>query len=187
LKKKFHIRPSAFILGFLGTVTDEKGIEDFVLVSDMLFKQDKNFHFVVIGDGPFLQWVKKSVKKLKMTQNYTWSGFIEDVTKYLGIIDILFLPTRHYEGLPLAILEAQSMGKVVITSSMGGNPEIIQNGINGLLYTQLNRTTIIKRIGNLYLHRSKMVELNRQARKNIMDRFNIESQKKKFVQFLQNI
>lgn len=187
LRKTFHIRPDAFILGFLGTVTDEKGIEDFVLVSNILFKQDKNFHFVIIGDGPFLQWVKKSVKKLKMTQNYTCSGFIEDVTKYLGIIDILFLPTRHYEGLPLAILEAQSMGKVVITSSMGGNPEIINNGVNGFLYTRLNKTAIVKRVGNLYLHRSKMVELNRQARRNIMDRFNNESQKKKFVQFLQNL
>lgn len=187
LRKKFHIRPSAFVLGFLGTITDEKGIEDFVLVSNMLLKQDKNFHFIVIGDGPFLQWVKRYVEKSKMTQQYTCSGFIEDVTKYLGIIDILFLPTRHYEGLPLAILEAQSMGKVVITSSMGGNPEIIKNGINGFLYTELNKTAIVKRVVSLYRHRSKMVELNRQARKNIMDRFNIESQKKKFVQFLQKL
>jgi glycosyltransferase involved in cell wall biosynthesis len=187
LRKMLHIRPSAFILGFLGTVTDEKGIEDFVLVSNMLLKQDKNFHFVVIGDGPFLQWVKKSVNKLKMTQNYTCTGFIEDVTKYLGVIDILFLPTRHYEGLPLAIAEAQSMGKVVITSTMGGSPEIINNGVNGFLYKQFNTTTIVKRIDTLRLHRSKMIELNSRARENIMERFNIEIQAKKFIQFLQNL
>jgi glycosyltransferase involved in cell wall biosynthesis len=187
LRNMFHIRPNAFILGYLGTVTDEKGIKDFVLVSTMILKQDKNFHFVVIGNGPFLPWVKKTVKKYKLTQNYTYSGFIDDVTKYLGIIDILFLPTRHYEGLPLAILEAQSMGKVVITSRIGGNTEIITNCVNGFLYTKLDKAAIVKRVENLCFNRSKMIQLNRQARKNIMDRFNIEIQGQKFVTFLQTL
>lgn len=187
LKKMFHILRKSFVLGYLGTVTDEKGIKDFVLVSSMLFKRDKKFHFVVIGDGPLLTWVKHSVKKLKMSKYYTCSGFVDDVTKYLGVIDILFLPTRHYEGLPLAILEAQSMGKVVITSPMGGNSEIIQNGINGFLFSGLNKTSIVKHIAAMRFSKSRMLELNRQARKNIMKRFNIEVQKKKFVEFLQNI
>ncbi len=187
LKRRFQISRNSFVLGYLGTVTDEKGIEDFVLVSNMLFKQDKNFHFVIIGDGPLLPWVKQSIKRLKMTKNYMCSGFVEDVTKYLGVIDILFLPTRHYEGLPLAILEAQSMGKIVITSTMGGNHEIVQNGINGFLFSGLNKASIVKRIITMRLSKSNMLELNRQARKNIMKRFNIEVQKKKFVQFLQNI
>ncbi len=187
LKKKFHIRRNSFVLGYLGTVTDEKGIEDFISVSSMLFKQHKNFHFVIVGDGPLLPWVRRSIKKLKMTKNYTICGFVDDVTEYLGVIDILLLPTRHYEGLPLAILEAQSMGKVVITSTMGGNPEIIQNSINGYLYARLNKVSIVKRIVAMRLSRSKMLELNRQARKNIMKRFNIDVQKKKFVEFFQSI
>ena len=79
------------------------------------------------------------------------------------------------------------MGKVVITSTMGGSPEIINNGVNGFLYKQFNTTTIVKRIDTLRLHRSKMIELNSRARENIMERFNIEIQAKKFIQFLQNL
>lgn len=187
LRRRLHIRPSDFVIGFLGTVTDEKGIVDFVDVSNILIKQNRNFRFVVIGDGPFLPWVKRSIKRLKMTENYIYTGFIEDVTKYLGIIDILLLPTRHYEGLPLAVLEAQCMGKVVITSSMGGNPEIITNSVNGFLYTKLSKTAIVKRINSLYIHKSRMVDLKRQARENIIDRFNIQIQAKRFVTFLQNL
>ncbi len=187
LKTRFHIQPASVVIGFLGTVTSEKGIEDFVNISSKLLKNNLNYHFLVIGDGPFLPWVKKTIRELDITQNYICSGFIEDVRSFLGIIDILFLPTRHYEGLPLAILEAQAMGKIVITSSMGGNPEIITNGVNGFVYKKLINTAIVKRINSLRLHRSRMVDLKRRARENIINRFNIQVQANKFVTVLQNL
>lgn len=187
LKRRFHIKPASIIVGFLGTVTNEKGIEDFVNVSSKLLKKNLNYHFLVIGDGPFLPWVKNTIRKLHITTNYICTGFMEDVRSYLGIVDILFLPTRHYEGLSLAILEAQAMGEIVITSDMGGNPEIITHGVNGFLYKKLVKAVIVKRIVKLGLHRSRMVDLKRRARENIMHRFNIQIQAKKFVTFLQSI
>jgi glycosyltransferase involved in cell wall biosynthesis len=187
LKTRFHIRSRNFVIGFLGTVTNEKGIEDFVGVSSRLLDKNLNYSFLIIGDGPFLSWVKRTIRELDITEHYVCAGFREDVRRYLGIVDILFLPTRHYEGLPLAILEAQAMGKVVITSSMGGNPEIISDGVNGFLYTKLSKAAIVKRIDSLRLHRSRMVDLKRQARENIIDRFNIQVQAKKFVRFLHTL
>jgi glycosyltransferase involved in cell wall biosynthesis len=187
LRSRLHIRPKAFVVGFLGTVTNEKGIEDFVEVSRQLLQKTTNYHFIVIGDGPYYSWLQETVKRFNIEQNYTCPGFLEDVRKYLGSIDILFLPTRHFEGLPLAILEAESMGKVVVTSRMGGNPEIIKNGVNGFLYRQFDITVISKRIEDLYANKSKMAELKRQARENIIDRFNIKIQAKKFIQFLQTL
>ena len=187
IRRRLHIQPKAFVVGFLGTVTNEKGIEDFVDVSRRLIHKNTNYHFIVIGDGPYYSWLQKTLKKFNIAQNYTCSGFLEDVRKYLGSIDILFLPTRHFEGLPLAILEAQSMGKVVVTSRMGGNPEIVKNGVNGFLYRQFDITAISRRIEDLYAHKSKMAELKRQARENIIDRFNIKIQAKKFIQSLQTL
>lgn len=183
-RKQNAINNSDTVIGFLGTVTKEKGIEDFIAISSLLNNNLKGFHFVVIGDGPSLSWVKRSIRSLKMTSSYTYTGFVQNVKSYLGIIDILLLPTKHYEGLPLAILEAQSMGKVVITSNMGGNSEIIINGKNGYIYTRMNRKIITKLIENLASNKSKMVALGTAARLNIITRFNIQTQAKKFVEVL---
>lgn len=186
LRETFHISAKATVIGFLGTVTNEKGIEEFVEISYELFKRNKNFHFVVIGNGPSLTWAQDTVKKLKMTNHYTFFGFIEDVTKHLGIMDILFLPTHHYEGLSLALLEAQTMGKVVITSSMGGNPEIVTNRENGFLYKKFNKTYMVTLIDSLAAHRSQLVEVGMRARENALEKFNIQKQAKKFVNLFQN-
>lgn len=187
LKKKLSIRQNASVIGFLGTVTDEKGIEDFVEISKILHEKARNYHFVVIGDGPFLSWVKKSVSEHKMTNCYTYAGFVQDVRPYLRVIDILLLPTRHHEGLPLAILEAQSMGKIVITSNMGGNSEIIANGRNGFFYTRLHHNDIVKLIESLATHKPKMDTLGVAARQNIITRFNIRVQARKFIEILKNL
>ncbi len=181
LRKKFHINPNTTVIGYLGTVTWQKGIEDFLAVSKALLKHSKNFHFIVIGDGELLNSIKASIKREKLSEYYLFTGFVEDVDVYLGVIDVLLLPTHHYEGLSLAILEAQSMGKVVITSNMGGNSEIIRNGKNGVIYKKLNVGTIAKTIENLSNHKSKMVALGAEARQNIVTRFNIRAQAKKFL------
>lgn len=181
LRNRHHIPLNATVIGFLGTVTEEKGIEEFVEVSNALIKQNRNCYFVVIGDGPRLNWMKAIVKTLQINHSYLFLGFLDNVKKYLGSIDILLLPTHHFEGLSLAILEAQSMGKVVIASSMGGNLEIINNGINGYVYKKFNITNMVRLIDSLSIRRSKILKLSNNARKNIIDKFNIQLQAEKFL------
>ena len=79
------------------------------------------------------------------------------------------------------------MGKVVITSNMGGNSEIITDEKNGIIYNEQNPTVVVKIIENLVNRKSKMDSLGQAARQNIVTRFNIRVQAKKFLKVFRSI
>jgi len=180
IRNKMHIQNESKVIGFLGTVTREKGIEDFLDISVKLVDGGENFEFLMIGGGPELLWMKKRVKFLRLDKLYHFVGFVDDTKKYLGIIDIFLFPTLHQEGISMAILEAQSMEKVVFTRDIGGNSEIIRNKENGYLYAQWNNETISRDIINFFSDPRVLVKVGKEARENVVTRYNIKDQARKF-------
>jgi glycosyltransferase involved in cell wall biosynthesis len=63
---------------------------------------------------------------------FRWLGYVPDVTEIVAASDFLILPS-DYEGLPASILEAMALGRTVIATPVGGVPEIVADGVNGLL------------------------------------------------------
>lgn len=181
LRTARHIPIRSLVIGFLGTVTYEKGIWEFIETSRELLKKDLKIHFIVIGNGPELRWAQDKVNQLKISDYYSFPGYVEDVRKHLGIIDILLLPTHHFEGLSLALLEAQTMGKVIITSKIGGNSEIVTDDVNGFIFSKFDVKSVVKLINTLNENRSKLSDLGAAARENALEKFNINKQVKKFV------
>lgn len=187
VRAKMHIGGEVKVIGFLGTVTKEKGIEDFLNISAHLIRSGGDFEFLIIGDGPDLSRMKNQVKRLRIDTRYHFVGFVEDAKRYLGIIDILLFPTLHHEGISMAILEAQSMEKIIVTRDIGGNSEIIQNKQNGYLYSQWNNQTISKDIIKLVSDSEFLGKVGKEARKNIVTRFNIKTQVKAFYHLFSSV
>lgn len=187
IKRSLAIKPVSKIIGFLGTVTKEKGIEDFLEISLQLVRRGGDFYFLIIGDGPDLYWMKKQVKKQRIDSHYRFVGFVEDARSYLGIIDIFLFPTLHKEGISLAMLEAQSMEKVIVTRDIGGNSEIVKNSVNGFLYKDWDREVVSRQITKLFANSKVIIKVGKEARKNVILRFNIENQAKKFYDLFSSI
>ncbi len=169
IKKQTH----KFTVGFLGTVTKEKGIDDFIEVVKIT-----KCTALIIGNGPDLSWVKKCV---------ACTGFVKDVQKYLNRIDILLLPTRHHEGISMAILEAQAVGIPVFATDIGGNREIVEHGYNGFLYKVGDVMGMARDIRMLEKDRNKLKEMRRNAQDTVIERFNIRRQAKLFADFFQSL
>ena len=66
--------------------------------------------------------------------NVRFAGLRRDIPLLLSMSDIFILPSVDREGLGLAVIEAMAMRKPVIGSELGGIPEVIENGVNGLLF-----------------------------------------------------
>lgn len=155
--------PHSFTIGFLGTVTKEKGIIKFV---NYVLKH--KVKALVIGDGPDRDLVPNNISQV---------GYVTNVYSYLRKIDLLYLPTNHFEGISLAILEAMSCGIPVVTTNIGGNKEVIKNRYNGLLVSSKQSFSLN--------HNWKILGSN--AKKTIKDKFNILIQVKRFAYFFNNI
>jgi glycosyltransferase involved in cell wall biosynthesis len=174
-------------IGFMGTITRQKGIEDFVMVANLLGNHDKHIIFKVIGDGPDADWMTSKIKALGIENRFDFTGFIHDSTSHMKNIDVFLFPTRHHEGISMALLEAQAMGKVIVTRDIGGNKEIIQDKINGYLYSDWNNEKVARDILSLLKNKKTMTSVGKAARENVLKRFSIQTQAKEFYRLFHTL
>jgi glycosyltransferase involved in cell wall biosynthesis len=140
----------------VGRLSKEKGYERILRVLYML-KID--FHYLIIGDGPLKNDIKKIILELNLTSKVTLIESTAYVQDFL-LNSNLFLQGSYVEGFPNALLEANASGLPAIAfNSPGGTKEIIINGVNGFLVdTEIEfEYTILKAI-SLDWNKNKIIE-----------------------------
>lgn len=121
---------------YLGYVGERKGIYDLVDAVELLVKRNvKNFTIKVAGNGEVEQ-LRELLRQKRLESQFDVLGWIsgEQKATLMSDSDVLVLPSYN-EGLPIAILEAFSTGLPVISTPVGGIPDAITNGVNGILVT----------------------------------------------------
>ena len=166
-------------IGFLGSVTEEKGIREFLNTAYAITQNNAYASFCVIGGGPLLGWARHYAQKLKIQKNIVFTGYVEDVTKYLAKIDILYFPTHHHEGISLALLEALAQGKIVVARDIGGNRELIIDKKTGYLFrTKEEGEKILEKI---IMGKLPVENIRKSALKHIRKNFLLKTQIPKFI------
>jgi glycosyltransferase involved in cell wall biosynthesis len=125
--------PSLVFVGSLREVKDPINlIEAFKVVSDRI----KNTHLQIVGDGHLRPAVERKVKRYKLQDRVTMHGMIphQKALEVMASAEI-YVSTSVEEGLPTSLIEAMALEKAVVTTGVGGVPEIITDGVNGLLTT----------------------------------------------------
>src|SRR5690606_8690129 len=85
-----------------------------------------------IGDGPEKPTLLQLVEELEIKNEVEFTGFAKDVSPYVNQLDY-YINSSYSEALPISVLEALSIGKPIIASNVGGLPEIVEDGFNGIL------------------------------------------------------
>lgn len=131
---KFEIAPrtrTKFTVGTIGELHKIKG-HDVLLKAWQKFVRNRDAKLVIIGDGEEKQNLKNMAKNMNIYGSVIFEGAMDDARSLLSNFDIFVFPSRS-ENLPYAILEAGLAGLPVIASAVGGIPEIIETGANGIL------------------------------------------------------
>lgn len=89
--------------------------------------------FLLLGDGELRAELEAMVVKMGIASLVRFYGHRSDVPDILKILDVVVLPSVALEALPYALIEAQISGKAVIASDFSGIPEIIEDGVTGIL------------------------------------------------------
>lgn len=120
---------SDFTVGFLGRHSPEKGPLQFLEVANVAQKQEK-IVFKMAGEGPLLKQVLSASRKLN---NFSHVGYEPNPYEFLSTIDCLMIPSL-VEGIPLAAMEALSMGVPIVSRNVGGISELLGTPDNGYIW-----------------------------------------------------
>lgn len=132
--KPLKVHADAISLLFLGTITENKGIFELVdYLQNNRFYLQRKIKLTICGEGESDRLISL-INSENSVGNIFFAGWVNGLQKevLIGDTDIFILPS-HYEGLPMAILEAMSAGKPIISTSVGGIPSVVQPQHNGWL------------------------------------------------------
>lgn len=121
------------IILFMGRLEQAKGIWDLLEACASLAQRGHNFQLVCAGPGNQEEAYSRAVR-LQLDKHVVLPGWIEGATKHYWLSEatMLVLPS-YYEGLPVSLLEAMAYRLPVIATAVGGIPDAIRSGVNGIL------------------------------------------------------
>lgn len=149
---------------FLGLITEEKGIFDLI---DVLHEYNDDFKgnlVLHIGGNGKIQKLIKLIDAYNLGDIVKYEGFVTGAEKesLLKNCDAFILPS-YIEGLPVSILEAMSYGKPILTTPVGGIPEMVKNNDNGILFSPGDSENIRKAICELLFNRTRVEKMGRKS------------------------
>lgn len=134
LREKLGIRPGDFVLGILARLEPYKGHADILQAVKILRDEGRAVRLLIAGTGTCEEELKGLAKSLGIEENLAFLGFVQDVSSVLSVLDLQLNASWGTEATSLALLEGMSVGVPALVSDYGGNPYLIHDGINGLVF-----------------------------------------------------
>lgn len=154
----------------------EKGVIEFYQASQLVFKQNRECKFILIGKIDKMNPTainKKDLLDWSKNYNFEWIDYKENIKEYIYQADISCLPS-YREGFPKSILEDCACGTPVICTDIAGCNFLIKNDFNGLLVEKKSKHSLNKALIELINNNDKRMLFANRSRKIIEDHFSIE-------------
>jgi len=174
VKQVLEIPQNRTVIGYAGRLVKVKNLDILVKAMKIVAKKIPNCHLLIIGEGPFKEKLYYLAYKLSLTGKCTFLPFVEHLANFLNVIDIFVLPSSQ-EGFSIVAAEAQALGKPVIASKVGGLPEVIINGVTGILINDITPKKLAAAIYYLLKHEDIRIEMGRKAKARALNLFDMKN------------
>lgn len=149
---------------FMSRVVRTKGVFDLLAAFESIQSDFTDAALVIAGDGPDLPALRDSVQRRNI-RNVEFLGYVRDAEKARALrsTNVFVLPS-YTEGCPVVLLEAMAVGLPCIATSVGGIPEVLHDGVNGILLEGANSTFIAAALRVLLSNPQRALEIGRRNR-----------------------
>ena len=172
--RPFRDHPAPFQIFYVGRLTPVKGVHVLIAAVDRLLKEGRNVRLRLIGDGPERRKLEADVERRDLGSRVVFEGRIhtDQVRALLNDADV-FAMSSFAEGVPVVLMEAMSMMIPCVAPLIGGIPELIRNGIDGLLVPPSNHEELARAIALLMDDPTLRRRLGEAGRKQVLERYNL--------------
>jgi len=172
-RKTLNISDVDFVLGYVGRISEEKGINYLILASSMADRMGIPVKVLIIGEGPEKGRLEELAKIEGIEDKIIFTGFQTDIENWFPAMDCFVLPSLT-EGTPMSLLEAMAHGIPCVASKVGGIPQIIDSGEDGILVPPGNPEEIKEAINTLYRDEDLRDSISKKAKNKIINKYSID-------------
>lgn len=165
IRKELKISENEILILFIARFTSHKQPLSLIRAFAKALPLNSQLKLLMVGDGDQKKDAANLINELGLREKIILQPFRLDVQDVLAAADIFVLPSL-WEGLPIGLLEALSMGKAVIATNVDGTKEIIQHGENGFL---IETDHLISNLSNALVELSKNSNLRKKFRQKAID------------------
>jgi glycosyltransferase involved in cell wall biosynthesis len=158
------------VIGFVGWLLPIKGVMHLLKAMEIICNKYPHARLVYVGKGELEKDLKAETERLGLTANVKFLGWRDDVEKIMPLFDIFVLPSLN-EGMGRVLVEAMAAARPVVASEVGGIPDLVKPGENGILVPPGNTQALAAGIMQLIdqpKKAKKMGQLGRRLSRNYM-------------------
>jgi glycosyltransferase involved in cell wall biosynthesis len=172
LRRELGIPAHAPVVGTVAVFRVQKRLDHWLEAARTLKDTHPDAHFLMVGDGPLRQELEDRAAALGLAGAVHWVGLQAEVRPYLAAMDV-YLMSSTFEGLPIALLEAMSMECAVVSTAVGGIPELVADGENGFLVQPERPELLARTVSRVLASPALLRESGAAARRTVAERFSI--------------
>ena len=178
--------PAVRRVGAVANLRPVKGLDIFLEAAAWLAREHPDLTFSVAGDGDMRGPLEASARERGLADRFHLPGAVADVPGFLGGLDVAVLPSRS-EGMSNALLEYMAAGRPIVATAVGAAPELIEDGVHGLLVPPGDAGRLAAAINRLLWQPRLARRLAEAARRRARDRYGREAMVERFTDFYEGL
>jgi len=183
VRQELGIQPDARLLLAVGNLYSVKGHDVLVRAMAAVARRENlpTWTLAVAGRGEEREGLERLARELEVDSKVVFLGFREDVGDLLHAADLFVHPSRS-EGLPLAVIEAMSVGLPVVASDVGGIPEVVSDGVTGILVPPEDVDSLAAGIASLLADPARAEAIGETGRRAARDAYGIDRMVERYLE-----
>lgn len=180
IKAEFNLKENSKIVIAVGLILPLKGYDYFLRAAKIVKAQVEQAIFMIIGDNVtqrhdnYKQELVDLTSKLGISNCVIFTGMRLDIAKIISVADVSVLASVEPEGLGRVIIESMAMGKPVVTTLLGGQAEIVEDRVNGIIVSPKEANNLAKAIIELLSHEELANRLGQKGLCKVKKLFNLD-------------
>ncbi|MEW6418489.1 MAG: glycosyltransferase [Nitrospirota bacterium] len=170
VRQKYGIRRDSFIIGSVGRLAKVKGHIYLIEAMPSILRKIPHCQLVIAGEGSLRSELEALIAEQNLSRHVKLIGYVKNIDQFMAMINLFILPSLS-EGLPISLLEGLAYGKPVVASHVGGIPEVIRNGSEGVLIPPAAPEAISKAVTGLIENRALTDRMSSAGRELALTKF----------------
>ncbi len=186
-RREIGLNADDIVVGTAGKLEEGKGVFELVRATALLSKNHPSLKLLFVGDGPEKARLEKEAERLSIRDRVVFAGIRDDMRKMYAAMDIFVLPSTCTEAFGMVIIEAMAMGRPVVATEIGGIPEVVKHGSNGLLVRPGDHIALAGAVSRLMDDAGLSSCLSREGRSSVERHYSVNAMGRAFEDMLEQV